>query len=437
MIKFYDRISELSALEQIETNSKTSANFTVMTGRRRIGKTELLKQLIKDKESCYLFTTRCSESLLCEQWQKELENYIGLKIFGNITKLSDLFTQIMEFSKQKHFILIIDEFQEITTINPAFFSQMQNIWDSAKNESKINLIVCGSVYSMMIKIFEDSKEPLFGRATAKINLTPFTPSVCKAILKDFNSSYKNEDLLCLYMLSGGVAKYVFLLMENGCTTKDKMIDYVTGITSPFLIDGKDLLISEMGKEYGTYFSILALISKGMTNQSEIDSIIGKNTGAYLTNLNKIYNVIKPLRPLYSKQNSRNVRWQITDCYLRFYFFFIYSNQNLIEFGQYDLLKKIILRDYDSFTGKTLEKYFTEKIKEEEHITNIGGWWDKKSQNEIDIIAVNDFTKTCKIYEVKRKAQKINLKILEEKINVFKQNVEGYNIQSGSLSIDDM
>lgn len=437
MPKFYDRIQEIASLEQIEKNSQSSANFTVMTGRRRIGKTALLKKFIENKKSCYLFTSRTSEVLLCQQWQKELEEKLGLKIFGSIKKLSDLFEQIMEFSKQEHFILVIDEFQELHSINHSFYSQMQNIWDSNKDNSKINLIVCGSVYSMMIKIFEDSKEPLFGRATAKINLSPFTPSVCKEILKDYNPKFSNEDLLCLYMLSGGVAKYIFLLMESGSVTKESMIEYVTGITSPFLIDGKDVLISEMGKDYGIYFSILSLISKGMTTQSEIDSIIEKNTGSYLENLYRVYNVIKPIRPLYAKSKSRNARWHITDSYLRFYFWFIYSNQNLIELGQYDLLKKLIIRDYETFTGKTLEQYFCEKIKEENEISLLGGWWDRKSQNEIDIIAINELEKTCRIYEVKRNAEKINLKILQDKIEVFKENIPNYSVTFSGLSMDDM
>lgn len=441
MNRFYDRKNELTALEQIENISQKTAQFTVITGRRRIGKTELLKKYIENKKNCYLFTSRSSEVLLCEQWQKILSEEVGLKIFGKITNLATLFEQIMEYSKQEHFILVIDEFQELQNINPAFFSQMQNIWDSNKKSSKMNLIVCGSVFSMMKKIFEDEKEPLFGRATGKINLAPFTPSVCKEILKDYNPSFSNEDLLCLYMLSDGVAKYISLLMDSGSTTKEKMIEYVIGITSPFLIDGKDVLISEMGKDYGIYFSILALISRGLTSQNKIDSVIQKNTGAYLSNLFKIYNVIKPIRPLCSKKESRNTRWQITDSYLRFYFRFIYANQNLIELGQYNLLKSIILKDYETFTGKTLEQYFTAKINEENKLTKIGGWWDRKSENEIDIIAINDFEKTCNIYEVKRQASKINLNKLSEKVkflkNTVKSEINDYELKISGLSMENM
>ena len=125
------------------------------------------------------------------------------------------------------------------------------------------------------------------------------------------------------------------------------------------------------------------------------------------------------------------------CYLRFYFWFIYSNQNLIELGQYDLLKKLIIRDYETFTGKTLEQYFYEKIKEEHEISMLGGWWDRKSQNEIDIIAINELEKTCKIYEVKRKSEKINLKTLQDKIEIFKGNIPNYSVTFLGLSMDDM
>ena len=120
-----------------------------------------------------------------------------------------------------------------------------------------------------------------------------------------------------------------------------------------------------------------------------------------------------------------------------YFKTSYSNQNLIELGQHDLLKKIILRDYETFTGKTLEQYFTDKIKEEKEVSLLGGWWDKKSQNEIDIIAINELEKTCNIYEVKRKSEKINLKTLQDKVDVFRSNIPNYSVLIEGLSLKDM
>ena len=434
---FYDRKIELKALSEIESQSIKNACFTVLTGRRRIGKTTLLKKSIENKNNAYLFTTRNAEKELCKKWQKNLQESLGLKIFGQTESLSDLFEQLMIFSQSTHFTLVIDEFQDLEFVSKAFFSQTQNIWDSYKENSKINLIVCGSVYSMMTKIFREEKEPLFGRATHFIHLKPFTPSVVKQILYNYNPDYSSEDLLCLYMLSGGVAKYIFLLMFAGATTKEKMLLSVANMASPFLTDGKDILVSEIGKDYGVYFSILSAIAEGLTSQSEIDSVIQKNTGAYLQNLHRIFGVIEPIRPLYSKQESRNVRWQIVDDYLRFYFFFLYAHQDLIELGNYDKLLEYILRDYETFTGKTLEHYFTAKLSEEKKPEKIGGWWDKKSQNEIDIITVSDLEKACQIYEVKRQAKKIDLQKVQAKAETFMKNLPGYSHTVSGLSMEDM
>lgn len=102
-----------------------------------------------------------------------------------------------------------------------------------------------------------------------------------------------------------------------------------------------------------------------------------------------------------------------------------------------MLKNYILSDYETFTGKTLESYFTDKLQEKSQFTKIGGWWDKKSQNEIDIITVNDFEKKCQIYEVKRQQKKINLTKTQEKTDIFMQNIPGYSYSVKGLSMEDM
>lgn len=194
----------------------------------------------------------------------------------------------------------------------------------------------------------------------------------------------------------------------------------------------------IGKDYGTYFSILSLIAGGLTSQSEIDSVTGKNTGSYLLNMEKVFSVIKPVRPLLlSKQGSRNARYQIVDSYQRFYFRLIYSHQDMIELGQYKLLRDVVIRDYETFTGRTLELYFAENLSEEKTFTQIGGWWDKKSRNELDIITLDDIKKQCCVYEVKRQAKKFSPADLELKAATFAQNIPGYQHTLSGLSMDDM
>jgi AAA+ ATPase superfamily predicted ATPase len=436
-MKFYDRKTEMALLNATWEQSKRSACFTVMVGRRRIGKTALLLESFKENKYLYLFVSRRNEALLCAQFQNDAEKALGLRLFGNITQFRDLFEQLMIYATKENVTLIIDEFQEFERVNPAIFSDIQNLWDQYKQDAKINFIVCGSIYSMMMKLFEDTKEPLFGRLTSKIILKPFSVSVIKEILGDYNAHFTPEDLLCLYTLTGGVAKYITLFMEAGATTVKQMLQYVTRPDSPFLGEGKELLIAEFGKEYGTYFSILQLIASGKTSQAEVDSIIGKNTGAYLVNLEKNYSLISKNKPLFSKPESRKARWVIIDNYLRFWFRFIMPNQSLLEMGRHDLLREYIENNYVQYSGLLLEKYFREKMAERERVTEIGNYWDTKGQHEIDLIALNTLDKTATVVEIKRNPQKINLSALKEKATVIHKELSPYKVEFKGLSLGDM
>lgn len=436
-MKFYNRKKEQEILLQNKIQSEKSACFTVMVGRRRIGKTSLLLESVRGQKYLYLFVARKNENLLCSQFQSDAEKMLGLKIFGTITQFRDLFEQLLIFATREHFTLIIDEFQEFESVNPAIFSDIQNLWDQYKDKARINFIACGSIYSLMMKIFENRKEPLFGRLSSKIILQPFSVSVTKEILREYNAKYNPEDLLCLYLLTGGVAKYIELLMDAGAVTHKQMLDMVTRADSPFIGEGKDLLISEFGKEYGTYFSILQLIASGKNRQSEIDSIIDKNTGAYLVNLEKEYSLIVRNKPMFSKPGSRRARWSVNDNYLRFWFRFIYPNQSLIEMGRFDLLREYIDKNYEQYSGLILEKYFREKISESVRVTEIGSYWDSKGENEIDIVALNDLDKTSIIAEVKRNAKKIDMVKLETKVKSIQKHLAKYKTDIIGLSMDNM
>jgi AAA+ ATPase superfamily predicted ATPase len=436
-MKFYNRIDELEVLERIEKQSAESACFTVIVGRRRVGKTFLLLRSSAEKKMLYLFVSRNSEAVLCSQFQQQAHEVLGLQIFGTINRFADLFEQLLIFAQNEHFTLIIDEFQDFSTINRAIFSEIQDLWDRYKEKIKLNFITCGSIYSLMMKIFENNKESLFGRLTSKIVLKPFTTSVIKDIIKDCNPTYSAEDLLFLYTLTGGVSHYIALLMNAKAVTCKKMLDFVTRSDSPFLNEGKELLVSEFGRDYSIYFSILQLIAAGKTTQSEIDSMIGKNTGAYLANLENQYSLIVKNKPMFSKPESRNAHWSIDDNFLHFWFRFIYPNQTFIEMGRFDLLKLYITNNYEQYSGLLLEKYFRQKFAEEETVSVIGSFWDKKGENEIDLIALNDFDKTAIVAEVKRNPKKISLHTLAMKTAAIQKQLANYKISLKALSLNDV
>ena len=184
-MKFYNREGELELLSRLGMNARESAQMTFLVGRRRVGKTSLLMEAYGGKDCLYFFVARKNESLLCAEFVEEVTDKLQIPVFGELKSFRELFGFLMECSKSRQFTLIIDEFQEFMTVNPAVFSEMQRIWDLGKNRSKMNLVLCGSVYAMMTRIFENASEPLFGRATQRLHLKGFNVVTLKQILTDY------------------------------------------------------------------------------------------------------------------------------------------------------------------------------------------------------------------------------------------------------------
>lgn len=436
-MKFYNREKELDTLAK---NRELSINQSVMTtliGRRRTGKTSLLLKSAEGTRYLYLYVSKDNEQMLCKKFQEQAITVLGIQIFGQTTSFGELFEQLMRYGIDNNYTLIIDEFQNFLSINKSIPSSIQDVWDRYKDRAHVNLILCGSIYSMMKRIFENGDEPLYGRRDSNMRLLPFSISTLRQILADYNPDYVAEDLLCLYMLTGGVAKYVALLMDAKATTKTKMLRCALAPDSPFLSEGTELLVSEFGRDYGTYFSILQLIAGGMTTQSEIDSVIGKNTGAYLNNLHVDYTFISKNTPILSKPGARNIKWQIDDPFLRFWFRFVYPYQGLIESNRTELLLQYVSDNYSQFTGKTLERFFHDRMWQTGRYTNIGNWWDKKGEQEIDMVALNEFNKTCVIAEIKRNPKKLSLSSLGTKAAALLSDIKGYSVEYHLLSLEDI
>lgn len=437
-MRFYDRKNEIEILQKNERQAHDSAVFTVLTGRRRVGKTSLVTHALEGADWSYLFVSKDSEAALCQKFQRELDEQVGIHVYGQVAKFRDLFKVIMEESTRRHLTIVIDEFQNLHKINPAIFSEIQDLWDRYHNKSRLNLIVSGSIMSLMKKIFEDANEPLYGRPTSKFTLRPFTINVLKEIFHDHCPEYSNEDLLCLYMLTGGVAKYVELMMDGKCFTKAKMLNNVCRQDSYFLTEGRDLMNQEFSDDSVTYFSILQLIANGMTRRADIDGALMKDTGTFIQNLERDFRIISRIKPLLSKPNSKTSAYEISDQFLRFWFRFVCPYQSLIERQQFSLLRSNIDTHYDVFSGRTLEQYFQANLMESGKYTQVGNWWDRKGENELDIVAINEFDMTGMVAEVKRNPRKISIPKLKDKMNALPKDCFGkYNLSVHAFSLEDM
>lgn len=435
-MKFYNRENELNILKRADKLKDTHAVMTMLIGRRRVGKTTLALQPFSSQEVLYFFVSKKNEVLLCEEFSQEIEAKLGVKLFGKIRKFEDIFAYLLELAKTHSFTLVIDEFQEFYKINDSIYSSIQKLWDLHKAQTHLHLIACGSVYSLMKKIYEDKKEPLFGRADFKIDLKPLRVSVLKEILHDHNA-YTPMQLLDFYVLTGGIAKYIELFVLYESLDEKSMIDEIISPNSLFLDEGKNRLIEEFGKEYGTYFSILTLIASSKTSKTEIESILEKNISGHLSRLENDYSIIKSIKPMGAKENSKVQKYEIIDNFLAFWFRFIYKYKSIIEAEGYARLREIIYRDFSTFKGKFLEKLFRELLKEKGIYTSIGNYWERGNKNEIDIVAVDEIEKKLLLCEVKLSPKRLNYNALVKKSVNLLEKYKGYEVEYRLLSVKDI
>ena len=419
-MQFYGREAEIEELAKIRQLSRDSSRFTVVTGRRRVGKTELMERAFGDGETpyIYLLVSQRAEKDLCALLQDDVAHVLTRPLLGRAERFRDLFRAILENSIETPLTLVIDEFQEFDKIDPAIFTDIQGVWDELHKRAHVNLVVCGSVNRLMNKIFFDDSQPLYGRNTGKVHLDPFPVELLKKILADHAPKYKPQDLLALWVLTGGVARYVELLMDAKAFTRTKMIATVFGLSSSYVDEGRIVLGQEFGRESGVYFSILSAIASGQTSYAEIRNCVGAEVGGHLTKLENVYSLIEKIQPAYEAPTTRNCQYRINDCFFRFWFRFVYKYLHLLEQKLYGEIRALVERDFDQFSGFALERYFRAKFLECHRYTRIASWWDRKGENEIDLVCENELTGALDFYEVKRDKGRLHLMDLRMKVAAF-------------------
>ena len=249
--------------------------------------------------------------------------------------------------------------------------------------------------------------------------------------------YTKENCFFAYLLTGGVPRYLEMLIDNGRFIQPDVIDFVLSKNSPFLSEVRHLLIEEFGKDYGTYFSILELIASGKTGRGEIESVLGINKGGYLQRLSEVYDVIETHRPINAKPNGKLQKYLIKDNFLNFWFRFIYRHTSAIESENFVYVKRVLDRDLSSFIGLILERLFQNLLSRTGEYNVIGNCWERGNKNEIDIVAVNDFDKTVLVAEVKLNASKARMNKLKEKAVKLEQYYSKYSFRYEALGLDDL
>lgn len=436
MQKFYNREVQLNKLRTISDDiGQSKSRLSVVVGRRRVGKTRLLNEAFQGitQKHLYLFVSRKSESALVSEFSTILQNELNTKFFKP-ESLKDIYEYLLDYSTHTPITLVIDEFQDIERVNSSLFSDLQNLWDEYKNKSMMHLVCCGSMYSLMTRIFKDEKQPLLNRDDYFFKVNPLAPNYIKAIMKD-NDKYTPNNLLIWWCLSGGIPKYLEWLNNAGSSPFDTLISN----GSPLIKEGMHRLVEDFGSEHRAYFDVLGAIASGYNSRPRIENYLDTSVGVHLDKLEKDFDIITKLRPITAKENSRDIRYKIADEFLSFWFRFIYSNRSAVEIENYDFIRRIVYRDFDTYSGTQLEELFKAIIIESKQFNNIGSYWNSKGEDEIDIVAINDLDKEILIAEVKRQYKKYSEPklILKSKSLLQNLNKKGYTVSYRGFSLDNL
>lgn len=425
MKKFYNRKKELAILNKHFVVAKNNLITEVISGRRRIGKTELIKKYITNKTSLYFYVTKKSSQMILNDFSIILQEKFNF-LPKEIRNWEDFFNIIFELSKKQRLIVVFDEFQNFHYVDNSVFSILQKKIDEFKNKAKMHLIFIGSTQTLMDKIFTQ-KEPLFGRIDNFIYLSGFDFQEIASICKD-HKVQQIEKIFNLYSIFNGVAKYYDILEKFNLFTdsEEKILkELFIGKDTSLYKEGENLLIEEFGSDHERYFDILFCLSIGKTKGNEIADLMQlpiTTVSKYLSVLIQKYKLVEK-RNWTNKSNSKNNRYYLKDYFLQFWFKYVYKNYTKIEIGA---VKSILSDFHNSFKShqgfifeELIRKMLFKKILEEKMFTcsprSIVNYWDKR--NEFDIYWED---KHCLLIgEIKLNNRAINAKLIQ-KINDFIQ-----------------
>lgn len=413
---FIGREQELSALNRLFASDKFE--FAVIYGRRRVGKTALINQFIKDKKAIYFMGVESNASQNLENMSRNIMEYTnGISLDTSFSSFQTALEYVFELSKKERLILAIDEYPYVARSSRSLASTLQLLIDKYKDNSKLMLILCGSSMSYMEDHVLSYKAPLYGRRTAQMKILPFSfEDTCHCF-----SHYSNEEKAFIYGIMGGTPQYLLQINEN-LSISDNIKNTFLNPTSALFEEPENLLKQEV-REPALYNAIITAIATGSSHMSEIATKVGEDTSVcsrYLKNLLSL-GIIQKETP-YGQKASRKSIYNISDNMFRFWYRFIPDNYSIISRGAADIAYKRIEPHFSTYMGKVFEDICIQYLWKlflngncPVEFTELGRWWGndpiEKKQTEIDIMGEQD-KHTALFGECKWTNEKIDLSVLE-------------------------
>ena len=413
---FIGRDRELATLNKLYKSNKFE--FTVIYGRRRVGKTALINQFIEGKNAIYFMGVESNAKQNLENFSKSIIEYnTGIETETSFLSFQAALEYVFKLSEKERLILAIDEYPYVARSSKRLASTLQLMIDKYKDSSKLMLILCGSSMSYMEDHVLAYKAPLYGRRTAQMKILPFD---FEETFHYFNN-FSDEDKALIYGIVGGTPQYL-LQMNDELSVEDNIKNTYLNPISALFEEPENLLKQEV-REPALYNAIITAVATGASRMSEISSKVGEDTNicsAYVKNLVSL-GIIQKETP-YGEKTSRKSVYSIEDNMFRFWYRFIPENNSIIARGAADLAYKRIEPFMSDYMGKVFEdicKQYLWKLlltgKCPVEFSSLGRWWGndpvEKSQAEIDIIAEQD--KNAALFgECKWTNEKVDLGVLE-------------------------
>lgn len=421
---FIGRNTELKTLDKLYRSNKFE--FAVIYGRRRVGKTALINEFSKDKDTIFFTGVETNAKQNLENFSRCIMEYqTGFAVDSSFASFQAALEYVFQLAQKKRLVMVIDEYPYVARASKSFASTLQMLIDKNKDSSKLFLILCGSSMSYMEDNVLAYKAPLYGRRTSQLKMQPFDFfESCR-----YFENFSGEDKALAYGIMGGTPQYLMQL-DDRLSIEDNIKNTHLNPASSIFEEPNNLLKQEV-REPAIYNAVITAIATGASKMSEISGKIDEDTSVCATYIKNLISlgIVKKEMP-YGEKSGRKTIYSIEDNMFRFWYRFVPGNTSLISRGAADLAYSRIAPELSAYMGGVFEEICKQYLwrlllagKCAVSFTELGRWWGTnpktRTQEEIDIMGTD---KDSALFgECKWTNDKVDLGVLEtlvERSNLF-------------------